>query len=116
MIAKISFTVYQDYDKYLKEEDDYEYDEALAELNKHIKELVDKNELTFTYDGKKVHPILPLTLSDVGNIFDEYDYDGPNWDGVDIACEIDIDPSEFNASKFKVNKYPYYFDPRCIVH
>ena len=115
MIAKISFTVYQDYAQYLTEENDYEYDEAFDVLSKHVSDLIAKNELTFTYDGKRV-PILPLSLRDVGNIFDEDDYDGPNWDAVEIPCEIDIDPSEFVSSKLRVKEHPYYFDPQCILH
>lgn len=116
MIAKIGFTVYQDYEQYLKEENDYDYTEALNALNEHLKDLVDKNELTFLYKGKKVKIILPLDMSNVGNIFGEEDYDGPNWDGVDIPCEINIDPRDFDSSKLRVNKCPCYMDPRCILH
>lgn len=55
-------------------------------------------------------------MSEVGNIFGEEDYDGPNWDGVDIPCEINIDPKDFDSSKLKVVKRPYYMDPKCILY
>lgn len=42
MIAKISFTVYQNYEQYLSEENDYEYDKALEVLNEELKDLVEK--------------------------------------------------------------------------
>lgn len=116
MIAKIGFTVYQDYESYLKEENDYDYTEALNALNEHLKDLVDKNKLTFLYKGRRVKIILPLDMSCVGNIFGEEDYEGPNWDAVDIPCEINIDPRDFDSSKLRVNKCPCYMDPRCILH
>ena len=116
MVAKISFTVYQDYEQFLTEENDYDYGVALKELNKHLTELVEKNELAFKYGGKEVKPILPLTMNNVGNIFGEDFYDGANWDGVDIPCEIDVNPLDFEPNKFRVNKHPHYLDPRCILH
>lgn len=116
MIAKIGFTVYQDYESYLKEENDYDYTEALNALNEHLKELVDKNELTFLYNGKRVKIILPLDMRCVGNIFGEDGYDGPNWDGVEVPCEINIGSDKFDPSKLRVNKCPCYMDPRCILH
>ena len=116
MIAKIGFTVYQNYEQYLKEENDYDYTEALNALNEHLKDLVDKNELTFLYNGERVKIILPLSMRCVGNIFGDEGYDGPNWDGVDIPCEINISPDDFEPSKLRVNKCPCYMDPRCIIH
>lgn len=116
MIAKIGFTVYQNFEKYLKEENDYDYTEALNALNEQLKDLVEKNKITFLYKGRRVKIILPLDMRCVGNIFGKEDYDGPNWDAVDIPCEINIDPSDFDSSKLKVNKLPYYMVPRCIIH
>ena len=86
MIAGIEFTVYQDYSQYLTEENDYEYDKALEVLNEQVKKLVENNELTFMYGRKRVNPILPIKMRDTGNIFDEDDYDGPNWEGIRINC------------------------------
>lgn len=36
MIAKISFTVYQNYEQYLTEENDYDYQVALDALNEEL--------------------------------------------------------------------------------
>jgi hypothetical protein len=116
MIAKISFTVYQNYEQYISEENDYEYDKALEVLNEELKDLVEKGILAYKYGGKPVEIKLPITMSEVGNIFGEEDYDGPNWDGVDIPCEINIDPRDFDSSKLKVVKRPYYMDPKCILY
>ena len=116
MIAKISFTVYQNYEQYLKEENDYDYTEALNALNEHLKDLVDKDELTFLYNGERVKIILPLNMRCVGNIFGNEGYNGPNWEGVAIPCEINISPDDFEPSKLRVNKCPCYMDPRCIIH
>jgi hypothetical protein len=116
MIAKIGFNIYQDYTQHLTEDDDYDYGVALDVLNKELKELVDKDELVFTYDGKQVEIVLPVEMHDTGNIFGEEDYDGPCWDGVDIPCEIDCDPYDFDSSKLRVKKCPYYFDAKCILH
>ena len=71
MIAGIEFTVYRDYSQYLSEENDYEYDKALEVLNEQVKKHVENNELTFLYGRKRVNPILPIEMSNTGNIFDE---------------------------------------------
>ena len=73
MIAKISFTVYQNYEQYLSEENDYEYDKALEVLNEELKDLVEKKILAYKYDGKPVEVKLPITMKEVGNIFGEED-------------------------------------------
>lgn len=116
MVAKIDFTIYQNFEKYLKEENDYDYTEALNALNEQLKDLVEKNKITFLYKGRRVKIILPLDMSCVGNIFGEDDWEGPNWDGVSIPCEINISPDDFEPSKLRVNKCPCYMDPRCIIH
>lgn len=115
MIAGIEFTVYRDYSQYLSEENDYEYDKALEVLNEQVKKHVENNELTFLYGRKRVNPILPIEMRNTGNIFDKDDYDGPNWEGIRINCEIDIDPAEFDHHKFKANKLPSDFDPKCYA-
>lgn len=115
MIAKIGFTVYDDFEQYLKEENDYEYNVALNVLNENLKHLVNKNKLSFTYKGKKVKILLPIEMYDTGNIFGKDDDEVPNWDGVDIPCEVDCDPSEFDSHKLRVSKCPDNFEPRCIL-
>lgn len=116
MIAKIGFNIYQDYTQYLTEDDDCDYDVALDVLNKELKELVDNNKLTFTYDGKKVNIVLPLEMRDTGNIFGENDDWMANWNGVDIPCEIDCDPHKFEPSMLRAEKHPCYYEPMCILH
>ena len=114
MVAKIDFTIYQNFEKYLKEENDYDYTEALNALNEQLKDLVEKNKITFLYKGRRVKIILPLDMSCVGNIFGEDDWEGPNWDGVSIPCEINCDPSEFDSGKLRVSKCPSGFDPVSV--
>lgn len=116
MKASIEFTIYQDYSCYLKKENDYNYTDALGALNEHLKDLVSNKKLTFKYNNKIVHPVLPISEHCVGNIFGEDDYDGPNWEGIAIECEIDIDEFNFDPKKFKVDKHPYYFNPRAILY
>lgn len=118
MIARIGFNIYQDYTQYLTEEDDFDYGVALDVLNKELKELVDNNELTFTYEGEKVNIVLPIEMRDTGNIFGENDdwINGANWNAVDIPCEIDCDPHKFEPSKLRAVKHPYYYEPLCIFH
>lgn len=118
MIARIGFNIYQDYTQYLTEEDDFDYGVALDVLNKELKELVDNNELTFTYEGEKVNIVLPIEMRDTGNIFGENDdwINGANWNAVDIPCEIDCDPHKFEPSKLRAVKHPYYYEPLCILH
>lgn len=117
MIAKIGFNIYQDYTQYLTEDDDYDYGVALDVLNKELKELVDNNELTFTYDGKKVNIVLPLEMRNTGNIFGKNDdwINGANWNDVDIPCEIDCDPHKFEAGKLRAEKHPCYYEPLFIL-
>lgn len=115
MVARIEFTVYQDYDQYLTEKNDYDYGVAVKMLNEHLKQLVDAGELTFAYDNKKVKILLPVRESDTGNIFGEDDSDGSFWEGVGIPCNVDCLFSEFDSKKLIVTKCPYYFVPKCVL-
>lgn len=121
MIAKIEFTIYQDYEQYITEggencEYEYDYSKALAVLNEKLTNLVSHNELVFTYAGKQVDIVLPVEMNDTGNIFGEDDCcEGACWEGVNISCEIDCDPYDFDSSKLVVDKCPCGYDPKCIL-
>ena len=116
MIAKISFNIFDDYYQYTNDDKDnhYGYQNALDVLNKQLEKWTKTKKLTFVYKGKRVPIILPLTLDLVGNIFSPFEYNGPQWNKVDIPCEIDIDPKDFDSSKLKTNVYPDHFHPWCV--
>lgn len=119
MNASISFNVYKDFSKYLNLEDELEtsYDVVLKELNKMLKDLVAKDELVFTYKGKRVKIHLPLTLRHVGNIFSESLGDNETfWDDVQIPCKIRCKGINFEASELQAKKHPYWLDPTSIYY
>ena len=108
MIAGIDFVIYDDFSK--------DYTKALKVLNKDIQNYIDKNELIFTYNGKRVKIITPIQECNTGNIFGKDDYDGPCWEGVTIHCEIPINEKDFKAEKLIVHKSPSYFTPKAVVY
>ena len=111
MDAGISFTIYGDYYKHVILSDwDVDYSKALQVLNDEVKKLVDSGKLAFKYGNKKVTIKLPITFSNVGNIFFPEDYIGTCWEGVDIWCEIDgVSREDFDHKKLKVSKSPNRF-------
>ena len=116
MEAGISFTIYGDYYKHVVIDGwDVDYSKALQVLNDEVKELVDSGKLAFKYDNKKVTIKMPITFSNVGNIFFPEDYDGPCWESVDIWCEIEgVSEEDFDSKKLKVKKIPAKFAPQSI--
>jgi len=129
MIAGIDFIIYNDFSKYITYPyydengkyhknggDDPDYTKALKVLNKDIQSYIDKNELIFTYNRKRVKIITPIQEYDTGNIFGKDDYDGPCWEGVTIYCEIPIKEEDFKAEKLIVHESPSDFIPKAVVH
>ena len=114
MRAGISFTIYGDYYKHVVLDGwDADYNKALQILNDEVKELVDSGKLAFKYGNKKVTIKMPITFSNVGNIFFPEDYDGPCWEGVDIYCDIKgVKAEDFDHKKLKVSKSPSRFIPK----
>ena len=129
MIAGIDFVIYDDFSKYVTYPyydengkyhknggDDPDYTRALKILNKDIQNYIDKNELIFTYKGKRVKIITPIQEYSAGNIFGREDYDGPCWEGITIYCEIPINEKDFKADKLIVHESPGYFIPKAVVY
>lgn len=115
MDAAISFTVYKDFGKYVISDGwDVDYSKALEELNKYVKELVDKGNLVITYDGNPTKIILPIKEYNCGNIFDDGPY--PFWDGVEIWCKIpNVKSSDFTCNKLRAEKRPACWTPERTV-
>ena len=115
MDAAISFTVYKDFGKYvISDGRDVDYSKALEELNKYVKELVDKGNLVITYNGKPTKIILPIKEYNCGNIFDDGPY--PFWDGVEIWCKIpNVKSSDFTCNKLRAEIRPACWTPERTV-
>ena len=89
-------------------------DQALEELNKYVKELVDKGNLVITYNGKPTKIILPIKEYNCGNIFDDGPY--PFWDGVEIWCKIpNVKSSDFTCNKLRAEIRPACWTPERTV-
>ena len=106
MTAGIDFRIYKNFGKYIKDD----YSDALKALNEMLYKLVKKNKLTFLYKHKRVKIILPIKLSDCGNIFSEK-YDGADYWDVSIRCEIDCEYENFDWTKLDVGACPNGFEP-----
>ena len=118
MIAKIRFTIYGNYYEHITPssgEYENDYSHALKFLNAELKELVAKNKLTFLYKNRRVKIILPVEMTDTGNIFDGNDCIYPQWEGVEISCEIDCKPEEFDSSRLNVSKCPNFMCAHCVI-
>lgn len=115
MQASISFNAYKDFSKYFELE--HPYYAALEELNKMLEDLVAKDELVFTYKGKRVKIYLPLTIDDVGNIFSESLGDNETfWNDVQITCKLRCKEINFDASELQAEEYPDWLDPTHIYY
>lgn len=106
MTAGIDFRIYKNFGKYVKDD----YSDALKVLNEMLDKLVKKNKLTFLYKHRRVKIILPIKLSDCGNIFSEQ-YDGADYWDVSIRCEIDCEYDDFEWNKLDVGVCPDWFCP-----
>ena len=115
MEAAISFTIYKDFAKYVISNGwDVDYSQALKELNKYVKELVDNGNLVITYDGKPTEIILPIEEYQCGNIFEDGQY--PYWEGVEIWCKIPhVKSADFTCDKLSVDRKPACWHPERTV-
>lgn len=114
MEAGISFKIYEDFSRFFEGSDDA-YQEALEELNNQVKDLVEKGELEFSYNGVPCKPILPIVQDNCGNIFGKEDFDGPCWDGVEVWVEIPDLEEDFESELLQVVQCPFYFSPREVL-
>lgn len=118
MEAAITFNVYNDYTPYLRYFKDGELDEefgykkAIKILNRDVSELVNTGQLVITYDGKPVRIKLPIEENDCGNIFGPEDQDYPEWNDVQIWCNVPCKKGNFNWDKLIAKEYPDWFEPK----
>lgn len=121
MRAAIVFNVFFDYGQFIKYIDEGEIDEeygykgAVEVLNRQVKELVDKEELTILYKHRRCAIRFPIKEYECGNLEDSKDR-GPYWNMVEIWCEFDCDKNDFRWEKLMVGKHPDWFVPigKCI--
>lgn len=114
MEAAIEFTVYKCYYGLVKPCTDgryeWDYSEALQELNNEVSQLVKKKQLVFKYKNRIVPIRLPIEERDTGNIFEDY------WDSVGIWCDIPwVDEDDFDSSYMEVSKCPDDFEPERVL-
>lgn len=108
MKAAIEFTVYENYMPYVEGEGDYS--KAIEVLNKDIASLVEKKQLVFKYGKKNVKILLPIEVTQCGNIFDE------EWEGIEIWCEIPNYVKKFDPDMLIVDESPAGFAPKRILY
>lgn len=124
MRAAIVFNIYKDFTPYLKYfedeygdkvwDEDYGYKRALKVLNQLVQDLVEKEQLTILYKNRRCKIRTNIKGYECGNIFSPDEYDGPQWNGVEIWCEFPC-KGEFDSSKLVVGRCPEGFQPtgRC---
>lgn len=116
MRACIVFNVYFDYGQFFKHieegeiDEEYGYKGALEVLNQHVKELVDKEELTILYKHRRCKIRLPIKEYECG-ILEESKERGPYWNAVEIWCEFNCNKDNFEWNKLTVGKHPDWFVP-----